>query len=299
VTGKITHVGFADESNWNTGRFRSLGLVTTSTGSLTHLDNKLRAVLDESNVSEFKWNDLGGARERFAAEKLCCFVADKACNACLRIDVLVWDIEDSRHIVANRDDMANLERMYYHLFRNVMRARWPNDALWRLHPDEHTGLDWRTMQSCLAAKGTLLKADRSLLTGGEVAHEWRREFGIEEIQPVSSANQPLIQLADLFSGLAVFSRAKYGEYEQWEEDTSPQGKLFEYGKPAEKASARSEERFAVLAHFDHRCKAHKLGVSLKSCRGLRTLDGKNPINFWWYEPQHPEDKAPQKGERLV
>ncbi len=24
----ISHVGFADESNWNTGRFRSLGLVT-------------------------------------------------------------------------------------------------------------------------------------------------------------------------------------------------------------------------------------------------------------------------------
>ena len=29
MTATVTHVGFADESHWNTGRFRSLGLLTS------------------------------------------------------------------------------------------------------------------------------------------------------------------------------------------------------------------------------------------------------------------------------
>jgi hypothetical protein len=40
-----------------------------------------------------------------------------------------------------------------------------------------------------------------------------------------------------------------------------------------------------------------LGVSLKTHGGLRTLQPANRINFWWYEPQSPEDKAPTKTRR--
>ena len=42
------------------------------------------------------------------------------------------------------------------------------------------------------------------------------------------------------------------------------------------------------------CKARKLRVSLKTHRGLRTMDLTSPVNFWPYEPQAEADKAPVK-----
>ena len=211
----VTHVGFSDESNWNTGRFRSLGLVTAPLEYLDGLARELRHLLEESDMAEFKWKKLDGAKERFTAQKMCKCTVDKACAMQLRVDVLVWDIQDSRHSVHGRDDIANLQRMYYHLFRNVLRARWPNDAVWRLYPDEHTAMDWETVKDCLDAVSTRIELERSLLTGGDFRFRLKRDFGIEEITPGNSREHPLLQLADLFAGLAVFSRDKYDGYQGW------------------------------------------------------------------------------------
>jgi hypothetical protein len=297
MSSTITHVGFADESYWNTGRFRGLGVVTLSLDWLKSLDGEARCLLDKSGVLEFKWKNLGGAKERFAAEKLCRFAVEKASAGQLRVDVLVWDIEDSRHKIAGRDDIANLERMYYHLFRNVLRARWPNDAVWRLCPDEHTALDWETLQDCLENVSAGVEVERSLFTGDQFGIRLRQEFGIEEIQAVSSEAHPLLQLADLFAGLAVFSREKFDDYQKWLQATSPQARLFDEGDASDEPSRGSRERFRVLNKFDGLCKQRKLGVSLKTTRGLWTPQPQNPINFWMYEAQHPEDKAPQKENR--
>ena len=246
-------------------------------------------------MSEFEWKNLAGARERFAAEKLCECTIARACVGQLRVDVLVWDMEDSRHKVVKRDNIANLERMYYHLFRNVLRMRWPHDAVWLLCPDEHTALDWETVQDCLGAAGATLQVERSLFTGGEFRLRLRREFGVEEIKPVPSATCPLLQVADLFAGLAVFSRQKYDDYQRWKVTTEGQRSLFDESQEVFNPSRSMRERFHVLSKFDQVCKTRKLGVSLKDRRGLWTPNPENPINFWTYKPQRPEDKAPQKG----
>jgi len=300
MSAAVTHVGFSDESNWNRGRFRSLGLVTTSLEHLAAFEREIRALLSGSQVREFKWKRLDGAKERFAAEKLCNFAVDKACAGQLRVDVLVWDIEDSRHRIAKRDDIANLERMYYHLFRNVLRARWPHNAVWKLHPDEHTAFDWETIRDCLENVGTRVELDRSLFTSGGFRLRLKREFGIEEIAPVSSEVHPLLQLADLIAGMGVFSRERFNQYKRWLEGSAGQQGLFgDESDGDRKAVSRSAgERCRVLAAFDALCKKRRLGVSLNRKRGLWTPDPRNPLNFWLYEPQHPQDKAPvRKGGR--
>lgn len=292
---KVTHVGFGDESNWNQGRYRSIGLVSCALSSLEELEAALRNLLEESAVSEFKWKELAGAKERFAAEKLCKFTIDQAHK--IRADVLIWDIEDSRHSVPQRDDIANLQRMYYHLFRNVLRKRWPQDAVWRLYPDEHTAMDWKTVQDFLEIKSTVVKLEQSLFPGGKFRFRLQQEFNIQEIMQVASHDHPLTQVADLFAGLAVFSRAKFEEYQTWLQKNSPQQTFFDEEENSQDPSRSSKERFLVLETFDRLCKQHRLGVSLKSTNGLRTRDPKNPLNFWLYEPQHPEDRAPQKGKK--
>jgi len=290
----VSHVGFSDESHWNTGRFRSLGLVTCTVDSLNELGAELSRLLKESGISEFSWKHLDGAKERFAAQKMCKFAVYRACANQLRADVLIWDIEDSRHKVTKRDDIANLERMYYHLFKNVLRARWPNDAIWRLHPDENTSMNWETVQDCLVNVGTRVEIDHSLFTRGEFRVRLRREFGIEEIQPVASGDHTLLQLADLFAGLAVFSRERFAEYHEWQDATSPQKLLFEQVESDRNPSCSSRERFQVLACFDDLCKRRRLGVSLKKKKGLWTPKPENPLNFWLYEAQHTLDIAPRR-----
>ncbi|GIW33850.1 DUF3800 domain-containing protein [Meiothermus sp.] len=290
----ITHVGFSDESNWNTGRFRSLGLVTVLVDALEDLNNELKGLLTESGISEFKWEKLRQARERIGAQKMCEFTIKHALDRRLRVDILIWDIQDSRHDIPGRDDIANLQRMYYHLFRNVLRSRWPHGAVWRLHPDEHTAMDWSTVQDCLENVADRLEIERSLFNEGQFRVRLRRDFGLEEIRSALSHEQPLLQLADLFAGMAVFSRTQFDAYQAWLTAKSPQSGLFDDQNEAPDASRSSSERFSVLQHLDARCKKHKLGVSLKRKQGLWTPDPQRPINFWIYEAQHPEDKAPQK-----
>jgi hypothetical protein len=290
----LTHIGFGDESYWNEGRFRALGLVTTSMDRCSHLEAGLRALLEGSRVSEFKWSDLRGAKERLAAEEMCRFAIDHATKKELRIDVLIWDVEDRRHKIKGRDDVANLQRMYYHLFRNVLRMRWADNAVWRLHPDEHTALDWETVRDCLDAVSVRPQNEQpTLATDGTFRLRLRREFGIEEIQPLPSQESALLQLADLFAGLAVFSRSEYDAYQAWLRRTSAQPTLDGVGTADDPEPSRaSQQRFLVLRALDQGCKDRRLGVSLATWRGLRTPNPANPINFWLYEPQHEFDIAP-------
>lgn len=296
---EITHVAFSDESHWNKGRYRSLGLVTMPRKSFAELERTLARLLDESGVSEFKWEKLSGARERFAAIKMCEFVVDAACRGNLRLDVLVWDIEDSRHKVPQRDDVANLQRMYYHLFKYVLRTRWPDGSIWALYPDENTAMNWDSVRDYLDRADTEIQVYGDLFTGGKFRLRLIKEFQIYETKPVSSACNPLLQLADLFAGLAVFSREHYDALAQWRKERETQLTLFasedDDGAGETKTVSRSiRERCYVLDLFDKLCKSRKLGVSLKTERGLRTFDHSKPINFWPYTPQHPLDKAPTK-----
>lgn len=294
MSAVISHIGFADESHWNSGRFRAIGLVTLPLSAFDAHHRELIQHLKASGVREFKWKKLNGAKDRFAAQKLFDFAIEAASKGTLRVDVLIWDTQDSRHRIKGRDDIANLQRMYYHLFHNVLRERWPNDAIWRLHPDEHTAMDWNTVQDCLEHVANRLEMERLLFTMGQFRDRLRREFMLEEIQPVRSPEQPMLQLADLFAGIAVFSRDQFDAYQKWLAANGPQLELFDDQNDAPDASRISRERFLVLKYLDDACKKNKLGVSLNRKRGLWTPKPKNPLNFWMYEPQHPEDKAPAK-----
>ena len=54
MSSAVTHIGFADESHWNKGRFRSLGLVTLPLNCLEFVESEVRRLLSESQVS-FAW----------------------------------------------------------------------------------------------------------------------------------------------------------------------------------------------------------------------------------------------------
>ena len=115
IKGTHTHIGFADESHYNKGRYPALAVVSLKKSSYDPVKKQICALLKESDVKELKWEKIRDARYHFAAEKICRLIVELACQNTLRVDTLIWDIEDSRHNIKGRDDLANLHRMYHHL----------------------------------------------------------------------------------------------------------------------------------------------------------------------------------------
>ncbi len=109
-----THVAYADESRHNTGRYRAVALVTLGIDDAQHANNELQKIWHELNIREFKWTKLKSAHYRFAALKMVDRVMSWIDGRKVRIDVITWDTEDTRHTVRNRSDMRNLRRMYYY-----------------------------------------------------------------------------------------------------------------------------------------------------------------------------------------
>jgi hypothetical protein len=288
-----THIAYSDESYQTASRYRSIAVVTLRATDESAITQSFGEILQESDISEFKWEKLRQARERFAAFKMLDETIELAIQKRLRVDVLIWDTHDSRHRVPGRDDIANLQRMYYHLFKYVLQRRWPPGSTWRLHPDENTALDWTTVQDFLDAAGTGFRIDGDLFEGG-FRLRLERDFSVLEIVETCSAEAPLCQLADLFAGLGAYSHSAYEKYENWLRIQSGQLPLnLGLGDVEMKLSNRDRERCEVMKYLNKQCKENKLGVGLESSQGFRTYKpDRSPINFWIYEPQHPDDKAP-------
>jgi len=207
-----SHIAYADETSYNAGRIRGGGLVTLPSAVKPGIGNEIRKILYGSNVGEFAWEKLSGARERFAAIKLIGFMMEHAWTGHLRIDLLVWDTEDRRHKIPGRDDIANLGRKYYHLFRNTLKNRWLAGSAWLLKPDENSAIDRATLQECLRASSVEMMLSGPLFEEQDHLGRLRLDLDVLDIQPSVSSEEPLIQLADLFVGMAIYSHERYERY---------------------------------------------------------------------------------------
>lgn len=290
----MDYASYTDESYSTGERYRSICAFSFPMGSESAIRSRLTADLQSSKVTEAKWNKVRNLNQQSCAISLVdtAFHSLRHFNA--RIDVLVWDTHDSRHSIPGRDDKANFERMFFHLLGYSMKRR-PRGAHWRIYPDEQMGVAWQTIKDCLSAVGRRSQLIHYPLLGPFLADPHYRILELEEIR---SHEHPPCQVADLFAGLAVFSRVRFPEYLQWCERNGPQCKLFLPVQSDEPGFSRKEMyRFPVLEHFNSRCKAERLGVSLRTNKGLCTKDPMKPFNFWLYVPQHEMDRAPVRSGR--
>lgn len=213
----------------------------------------------------------------------------------LRIDTLIWDINDARHSVEGRDDIANYCRMYFHLHRSLMSRRVSN-ARWYLHPDRLSRIDWDTIRNCLGSDGTWQRHIQS----DPILFEDARWIApqVLELNEVDSAKTPFVQLADLFAGMAAYTRTKPNVVKTLLTKMEETQQLFPEDVPTFFPNRTDRGRFRVISHLNQRCKQQRLGVSLKTHGYFCTYDPRKPINFWHYKPQHPHDRAPKKNRAL-
>jgi hypothetical protein len=282
--------GFSDEPHFNVGRYRSIALVTLAEPYSSDCEALLRTSLESHRVSEFAWKNLRSADLRKVAVEWFGVVFALACHQKLRIDVLCWDTQDRRHAISGRDDIKNLHRMYYHLLKNVLTKRWPNEARWTIYPDEQSELRWGSINNFLNYASEGRTDSKNMFTG----LSYTEEFRCHGFFPQKSDERPLIQVADLFAGIAVYSCEHHDRFLYWLQAGLP--KLFKLGPPLE-LSTGDREKCYVLGQLDGSCKKHAFGVSLRTNRRLQTFEPdslKRPINFWWYEAQHLNDRAPTR-----
>lgn len=288
---KVTHCAFSDESGHNIGRYQSIGMVSLPLKNLENLESTFVGICSKyglNNLTNVKWHNLRSADLRFCFLDIIDLVIKCAINDGLRVDVLVWDTQDSRHNVSGRDDGKNLARMYYHLVKDVFMERWPEGAVWELYPDRNNMIDWEKLVKILNNKG-LVFAHGEPDDFGRVKINLVNKYELKIIESTPTTS-PLIQLADIFAGMASYSRSSFEKWNEWKHFRF-QSRLV----PLENEitlSRRAKERCFVMNHFKNSCDLNKLGVCLDSCGGLRTYNPKNPINFWFYQPQHEDDTAP-------
>ena len=289
---EISYHAYSDESYFTVSRYRSISVVTLSKQILPQIKPEVLSAIIDSGLKEFKWQKLRQARERFAAIKMIDIVVKWIIAKELRVDTIIWDITDSRHQVLGRDDNANLQRMYFFLFRNVLQKRWPTDSSWELFPDENSIIDWDSVQENLDVSGLNIKVQPKLSPESTFRMVLFREFRIQSINEVHSEESPLCQVADLFAGIGAYSHTSYGKYKQWKKEKTGQTHMKSILKDTEKLSNGDKNRCEVMNYLNRLCKKYKLTVSLDTFNGFRTFNPKKPVNFWLYEPQHPDDKAP-------
>ncbi len=289
-SGQLSHIGYLDDSRYNVGRYRSIALVTLAIKDYHHLVNLLKTQIEESEIREFKWERLKNAKYRFGAIKMINFAVKYVCSHLLRIDVVIWDIEDRRHKVIGRDDLENLQRMYYHLLNVVLSRRWPYGSVWKICPDENSAIPWERLKTSLQHTGGKPPSQIRLITGEKKLDQTK--YSIQQLIQVKSHEEPLLQLADLFAGISIFSREKF---EQYQVSTGQQTMLENHDEFH--SSNADVERFTVLCHLIQLCRSKSLEVQFQSARGLKTPNPNNPLNFWWYTPQSAKDKAPVREAR--
>jgi len=283
---------YSDESYVSAERYRSIAAVSLPLNLAEGIHADIASILKSSGVKEFKWKKLNDAKYRFCALKLIDYLLDNLHKQGIRIDVIIWDTQDSRHKIPGRDDTANFGRMFFHLMNALMKRR-EKGSNWYVYPDERFEIDWTTIKSCLTSVGKWRQFFEGQLFGESFSDQF---FHIKEFTQSNSEETPCCQIADLFAGMAVFSKNFYGKYSKWCQTQKAQRCIF--GKSEEiGCTNREKERFHVIKQVSDRCKVMKLGVSINTKKCLSTFRPENPVNFWWYTPQHPEDKAPTR-ERI-
>jgi hypothetical protein len=285
---KIDYCGFTDESGYNTGKIRSLAMLSMPTEYVENCNNMLEKILSEKDIKikSFKWYKIQNNKKCKVLVQILDYLFNMLKENHVRIDVLMWNIQDSRHNVLQRDDITNLEIMYYNLMKNVVSKRWESGKEWKIISDRNSTIDWKKLKDILSNKG-LIKYEP---VGSKLSI--KIGYPLVNITESSTKENYLIQIADIFAGMGRTSYEdveKYKEYIIYKESPT---KLI--SSETQKFSNRDRYRCYFYNCVKKFTELNKYNVSLESAGGFKSWNPKVPLNFWFYTPQHEEDKAPTK-----
>ena len=276
---------YSDESGINVGdRYTSVSVVSGEAEVLNCLRDKLGKTLRDKNVDEVKFSEIkryGSSVAKAAINFIECTVNDFAIYNRVRVDTITTD---NACLAGDNYDSGNkpeLERMYYCVLANIVR-RW-RYTKWGFSPDMNSGINWSEIVSFLNMSRLQKRVKKPLLI--ELMLSEDVQFQFSEVEQLNSAEEPLVQLADLFAGMARFSHEDNVNCAEWVERWRDvkQGELIPYMARNNGNITRSKEcRYRLIGGLYFLCRRHGLYVSIRSENHLKTWRPQNPINFWDY-----------------
>ena len=282
----ISHSAFCDESNYNTGTYRGIGVVSISEVDRPEVEGVLADLMRASNVKELKWKDLASAEDRDAAIAIGKYVVSLARAGRIRVDVLSWRAGIPSDLKTRRNATDTLEVMYYWALKTVLKNKWPGSAVWNVVVDQQSAVDWALMRKLIDPPTRpvyVARADEHI-----VVDDYER-FAVSSFHQCNSKAEPLVQVADLFSGASCFSREHAKQHERW---SRGQNEELLAGKDARDPTSRSRRaRFAFMTSLQSHMKENGIEVHLWR-NGFITLNPSVPLNFWHWKPVNAM-RAPQ------
>lgn len=294
---KQSFLAYSDESGTFDHPFQSIAIISGQEATLSQLRNDLSKILDDNDIPEVHFSDIsvyGSAMAKAARQFINISISNYVIFNKIRIDIITWGISD---IIS--EDQDNLKYMYY-LVLVFMARSWCNVS-WIFYPDINSKIDWQGIRKQLNIANFFryIYKQRILMDLPDSDYS----FHFSEIQQLDSIQEPLIQLADLFSGIARYSGEKGYYCVQWlHSHPSYFGK--EHQLEFDNFCPKNNETtghdrciYQLIGNLYKTCKKYKLGVSLATNNRLCTMYSKvhnRPINFWNYKPQDKYDTAPVK-----
>jgi hypothetical protein len=279
---------YSDESCINVGdRYTSVCVVSGEVEDLNSLRDELGETLSSKNVHEVKFSKItrwGWPVTEAAVDFVGCVVNHFAAYNRVRIDTITTD----NGSVSGRDydsgSDPDLDRMYCHLLSSVGR-RW-GCTKWGFYPDEHPGVNWNGRVSCLNTSGMLTTEGNEEAFAVRTDEDARFEFS--EVEELDSVGEPLVQLADLFAGMARFSHEDNGGCAEWVARGDERQGILMPSMAWDKGNiTRSKEcRYRLIGRLYSLCRRHRLYVSLSSGGHLRTWRPQSPVNFRDYRRRY-------------
>lgn len=285
----VKFYAFSDESNYNKGEHRSLAMIMFNESIINSFEKEFKKILNDynqTNIKSFKWTEMKTSHKITALKEILEILFEYMENDLVYVETIKWSTLDERHNIPRRDDKLNLSIMYYRLISDLVSKKTTTGDEVTLYSDHNNIMAWEELEKYI------------IYADGCANEKEIEKFGVilatkkVNILEKTTSQKNLIQLADIFAGIARTSFEDYDKYEKW--NNSHQNQLTK----SESYSNRQKYRFEIYEIIDKWAKKNKLQISLKGNRGFRSYNPNSPLNFWVYEPQHENDKAPVKKQKM-
>lgn len=260
------HFIFTDESCVNNPekQYSSVCAMSGSVKFFKSHQKQIESILNKPG--EYKFQKLNQDTKNDILQLCNDFIFPAIGSGDLRIDALIWN---------NRTYPKKQEIMHYHLLLAVLRKYSP-DINWLYYPDYDRGKDYAEITNIVNTAANSKKIYTQSLI--KLANEYNIQYGDE----LDSKNSRLIQITDIFAGLAAFSYNSYGDYTDWKKNTT--GTLsFDFAQSDienNKNAKNHHPKFQLLDKINTECKKHNPKHSIDTKHGLYSFNPSYGMNFW-------------------
>lgn len=277
---------YSDESGINIeDPYTSVSIISGEEKELNCLRDRLSQDISDKRINEVKFVKITRHKSTItqtARTFINVAINDFAIFKKIRIDTITMDNQYLFSTFPDYNVEQKLEHMYYCLLSHIVR-QW-NNVKWNFYPDVNSKVNWNKIVLFLNKTRLSKKIDKGPLLL-ELMFNENPLFQFGEVKQLTSIKEPLIQLADIFAGIARFSHEENVDCTKWGvKQKNWQQSEMEVGEDIRisSISLTQECRYSLIWELYNLCGKHRLWVSVKTKKHLWTRKNNSPINFWDY-----------------